>query len=73
MGSVSGTRQTLEGLREVMDHNYVGVFKKRLDESVGHITTSRIDKTERESRVPLTVSLFCPDLIFAHSPILDHA
>lgn len=58
MGSVSGTRQTLEGLREAMDLNYVGVFRKRLDESVGHITTSRIDKTERESRVPLTVGCF---------------
>jgi len=46
----------LEGLREAMDHNYVGVFRKRLDESVGHM--SRIDKTEREDRVSLTVSSF---------------
>lgn len=60
MGSISRTRQTLEGLREAMDHNYVGIFRKRLDESVGH--TSRIDKTERESRVSLTVSRFFPDL-----------
>ncbi len=56
MGSVSRTRQMLEGLREAMDHNYVGVFRKRLDESVGHM--SRIDKTEREGRVSLTVSSF---------------
>lgn len=73
MGSVSGTRQTLEGLREAMDLNYVGVFRKRLDESVGHITTSRIDKTERESRVPLTVGCFVLTWYSAHSPILDHS
>jgi hypothetical protein len=65
MGSISRTRQTLEGLREAMDQNYVGVFRKRLDESVGHM--SRMDKTEREGRVSLTVSCFFPDLMPARS------
>ncbi|KAF8327057.1 COG4 transport protein-domain-containing protein [Amanita rubescens] len=64
MGSISRTRQTLEGLREAMDHNYVGVFRKRLDESVGH--TSRMDKTEREGRVSLTIILNDLDVSESH-------
>ncbi|KAK2460519.1 hypothetical protein APHAL10511_006989 [Amanita phalloides] len=57
MGTVSGTRKTLEGLRETMDREYVGVFRKRLDESIGHLAVSRTDKNDRESRFSLLVIL----------------
>ena len=54
MGSVRGTKLTLEGLRDIMDNNYLNVFRKRLDDS---LSANRVDKNERESRFLLIVSV----------------
>ena len=55
LGSISAAKHTLEVLREAMDHKYLGLMKKRIDESIGNLNTSRPDRSERGSRLSLIV------------------
>jgi len=51
--------QTLEQLREVVDKDYIGIIKKKLDDVYRNQTTpgsnTRADKIERENRMSFTV------------------
>jgi hypothetical protein len=58
-GSLTGLERTLEQLREVMERDYIGVIKKRLDDVYRPAGTSgtnvRGDKIERENRAAFIV------------------
>lgn len=58
-GSVLVVGQTLEQLREVVDKDYIGIIKKKLDDVYRNQNTpgsnARADKIERENRMSFTV------------------
>lgn len=58
-GSVLVVEQTLEQLREIVDKDYVGIIKKKLDDVYRNQTipgsNARADKIERENRMSFTV------------------
>lgn len=73
---MTGLERTLEQLREVMERDYIGIIKKRLDDvyrtSSPPGTNVRGDKVERENRIAFIVrvvvllgfsrsSQICPD------------
>ncbi|KAM6500763.1 COG4 transport domain containing protein [Amanita muscaria] len=66
MGSLTATQQTLEGLRDVMDHKYLGLLKKKLDDTAGNLNTYRPDRPERESRISLIATLNDLDVSGSH-------
>jgi len=58
-GSVLVVGQTLERLREVVDKDYIGIIKKKLDDVYRNQnapgSNARVDKIERENRMSFTV------------------
>ncbi len=61
--------RTLQQLREVMERDYVGVIKKKLDDVyrvAGAGGTGKGDKVERENRLAFIVRLH---LVFTYSEL----
>jgi len=60
-GSVSCVKRTIEQYRDIIDRDYIGVYKKKMDEvyknPMSVNSTPRPDKVERENRVAFIV---CP-------------
>jgi hypothetical protein len=59
-GSLTSVERTLEKLRDIIDQDYIGVIKKRLDEIYRNPGSSnsnvRPDRVERENRITFIVS-----------------
>jgi diphthamide synthase subunit DPH2 len=59
-GSVLVVQQTLEQLREVIEKDYIGIIRKKLDDVYRNAVVSgshaRADKMERENRMLFIVS-----------------
>ncbi|KAJ7489961.1 COG4 transport protein-domain-containing protein [Mycena galericulata] len=69
-GSVKTVEQTFEQLRDVMDRDYIGVIKKKLDDvyrsSGSSGPNARGEKAERENRVAFIILLNDLDLSSSH-------
>ncbi|KAL9714885.1 Golgi transport complex subunit 4 [Leucoagaricus gongylophorus] len=69
-GSVLVVEQTLEQLREIVDKDYVGIIKKKLDDVYRNQTipgsNARADKIERENRMSFTILLNDLDISASH-------
>ncbi|PFH45270.1 hypothetical protein AMATHDRAFT_71881, partial [Amanita thiersii Skay4041] len=68
-GSVAGVSQSLERLREVIEQDYIGLFKKKLDDIHGTgsmALLARTEKAERECRFSYIVTLNDLDLSHSH-------
>jgi hypothetical protein len=60
-GSVHAVEKTLEHFRDVVDRDYAGVIKKKLDDvyrTAGSSSVGRGEKVERENRFAFIVSRF---------------
>lgn len=59
-GSVSVVQRGLEQLREIVEKDYIGIIKKKLDDvyrnAVAPGSNVRADKVERENRISFIVS-----------------
>lgn len=57
-GSVTVVQQMLEHLREVVEKDYIGIIKKKLDDVYRTSPSNmRVDKVERENRMSFIVSI----------------
>lgn len=60
-GSVSVVQRTLEQLREVVEKDYIGIIRKKLDDVYRNAATPgsnvRADKVERENRMSFIVGV----------------
>ncbi|EAU88111.1 hypothetical protein CC1G_03783 [Coprinopsis cinerea okayama7 len=75
-GSVACVRHTIEQYRDILDRDYIGVYKKRMDDvyknPMSVTSTPRPDRTERENRVAFITLLNDLDISVSHLDRLIH-
>ncbi|GLB35270.1 putative COG4 transport protein [Lyophyllum shimeji] len=74
-GALKGVEATSEQLRDVMEQDYVGIIKKKLEDvyrSAGASGPARGDKADRENRVAFIIILNDLDISSSHLDRLMH-
>jgi len=74
-GSLGGTGQTLQQLRDIIDREYIGVLKRKLDDvykASGPPSTTRPDRVERDNRTSFLTLLNDLDISTSHLERLLH-
>jgi hypothetical protein len=67
-GSLHAVEKTLEHFRDVVDRDYAGVIKKKLDDvyrTAGSSSVGRVEKVERENRFAFIVSPLFAAMLFS--------